>query len=157
MYSTSFAYLISFLIFLFFAYRLGFQRAKTALRTEVAAISNVLDEASKSKEMALLSLNELKYQLSEAEKHHSIFMENLQKRGEEITQKHTMDIKILIQEKENHHRELLHQELRLHKDTIQQEIIGYVLNDIKTRVESSPYLQNVYKEKAQKMLTTLSS
>lgn len=152
MLSTNFAYLISFLIFAFFAYRLGFRHAKASLDHEVGKISKRVDDATQTKEMALLTLNELKHQLSDLEKQGDLHIQELELRGKELSQKHKEQLEHLIVERERHHRELLSQELRLHAQNIKDEVLNFVITKLRNRMEHDDQSQDLFHKNALHML-----
>ena len=150
--TPDFAYLLSFCLFLLAAYKLGFRQAKLALDEKILHISSTVEEATQSKEMALLTLNELKHQLSELENNHKINLHELDLRGKEITHHHHMVLENLIQDRESHHRELLSQELRLHKKRMQEELLEYVFVQLKDTLHDDKDAQAAFHKKSMEML-----
>lgn len=152
MLSIDFAYFISFLLFLFVAYRIGFHRAKSAFHTEVSKVKKHIDDAAQSKEMALLTLNELKHQLSEFEQQSDEHLQHLEVRGKEIAQQHSEQLEKLISERERHHTELLTQEMRLHLQSIKDELLDYVFEKLKGRLTHNQEARDRYHERAMEMI-----
>ena len=130
----TFIVMVSFILFMGLAYRLGYRRSMTALDQKISNIRQSLDDAAHAKEAALQALTE------ERRRHGEILeeIEHIAKRTEEqalvVRQQALQDIDKMIN---NRQREVENMIERLHHEavqTIQEEAIARTLETFEVLV-----------------------
>lgn len=157
MLSTDFAYFISFVIFAFLAYRLGFRHAKKAMNDEIERVSATIQRTTEEKDIAFNQLNDLRHQLSEIQKNSQAYIDELQDRGTEITAKHRESLEALLKDREHYHKELLSQEVRLHMNQMKDEMLSYVTQQLTQKIKSNKSFEEGFQKKALEMLKSAST
>ncbi len=147
MFSTNFAYFVSFLTFVFFAYKYGHKKMKGILDQKIQGIANALALANQQKEEAQLTLNALKQDLQNFQEALKKKDYDVQKQIEEMNTLHIQEMKHFISEREKYHFSLLDAERNSRVYSLKQDLVNAVLQELRVTMANNPEYQSAFQKK----------
>lgn len=144
MLSVDIMYVISFLMFVFFAYKYGHARMKKILDDKISAIAHMLSKAQQEKEDAQVILSRMQYDLSELEKTMRQKDHELADRIQAFQEQQKKQLHELMRERESHQQALLMAEKNMALNALKQEMMHHVIQNLSHMMENDPDLKKAF-------------
>lgn len=146
--SVDIMYVMSFLVFVFCAYKYGHKRMRKVLDDKIQAIANLLLRAQQQKEDAQIILSRMQYDISELEKTMRQRDVELAERIQAFQEQQKRDLSDLVREREAHQQALLIAEKTMALNALKQEMIDHVIQALLTMMKDDPTLQKDFMDKS---------
>ncbi|MBX9976686.1 MAG: hypothetical protein K2X98_00350 [Alphaproteobacteria bacterium] len=148
MLSTNFAYFISFLIFVFFAYTYGHKKMKRIMDEKIQGIADYLNKGNEEKEKAQLALSAVKGELHRFESTLKEKTDEVEKHIASFQATHRAHLSNLLVEREKHHQTLLNAERAKNVELLKAELTQAVIKELHYAITNDPDLQKTFSEKS---------
>jgi F0F1-type ATP synthase membrane subunit b/b' len=141
-------YLISFIIFMFLAYRLGFKKASMSIHESIQSIKKTLDKTVIEKDQALGKLNDAKINYQALENLLKEYKAELNDRLENIQKEHSLELEEHITARKEHSQDALEQEQKMMALAFKTALMQEVFKEMVSKFNADPKLIQAYNEKS---------
>lgn len=141
-------YFISFLIFVFCAYKYGHKAFKKVLDQQIQGITTSLSKAKEEKVIAHETLKKVRLELETFEQSLKDYDAELKERISDMTEKNRKEIDTLTSAREKHHSKLISFEREEHVSALKDELVASVIAEFEKRILADPILQENFQKQS---------